>query len=76
MVSEKMYFEKELWGTVFGKTKYFNQKPWDIATNRKIREETTSVIQLLYLDYLNNEIPIEDFYYISAMALKNHRTSD
>lgn len=73
MLTQKLVYEYEVWQEIFGKTKYFNQKPWDVATNRKLLMETSSVINWVYSDYLNKEIPIEDFYYILAMVMKNHR---
>ncbi len=73
MLTQKLFYEYEVWQEIFGKTKYFNQKPWDVATNRKLLMETSSVIDWVYNDYVNKEIPIEDFYYITAMVMKNHR---
>lgn len=73
MLTQKLLHDKLVWEEIFGKTKYFNQKPWDVATNRKILEGTQRVIQLLYGDYLKEDMPIEDFYYTKAMVIKNHR---
>ena len=76
MLTQKLYHDKLVWEEIFGKTKYFNQKPWDVATNRKLIEGTYRVINILYNDYLNQEMPIEDFYYTTAMAVKNYRITD
>lgn len=73
MLTQKLFYEYEVWQEIFGKTKYFNQKPWDVATNRKLLMGTSSVIDWVYNDYVNKVIPIEDFYYITAMVMKNHR---
>ena len=75
MLTQKLIYEYEVWQEIFGKTKYFNQKPWDVAKNRKLFEGTYRVINILYNDYLNQEMPIEDYYYTTTMAIKNHRVN-
>jgi hypothetical protein len=76
MLTQKLHHDKLVWEEIFGKTKYFNQKPWDVATNRKILEGTERVIQILYGDYVRGDMPIEDFYYTMAMVIKNHKTTE
>lgn len=71
MMTEKMYFHKKLWREIFGQTKYFNQKPWDVATSQKILERINPVLDLASSQVETGQISIEDFCYMKTFLFRS-----
>lgn len=71
VMTEKMYFDKKLWLEIFGQTKYFNQRPWDVASSQKIVKRIYLALEIASSQVQTGQITIEDFCYMKTFLYRS-----